>query len=330
MDISVVIPVYKAKDFISKAVSSAHGFEEVKEIVLVEDGSSDGTYEECVAVAAAYSKVRLCRHPNGENRGAGASRNLGIERSVCEYVAFLDADDLYLSNRFDAEREVFSNRPDVDGVYGAILAECLTDRGKEMFRSLGMSALTTISVRVDPHDLPYVLLGMHPEARGHIHLDSLTVRRSVFDRIGLINPALKYGEDTEWILRLAFKCRLVPGMIESPVALRGVHDSNHITDVRKLRKNRYSAWKAIFDWVSVNDVPEDVVEACRLRYLSWKTHHDSFFQGLRSMITLRRDCPEIFDHPDYVRRVVVGVFGDSIFSGLVYRGMMRSSGSVRR
>lgn len=325
-----MIPVYKAKDFISKAVASAHGFEEVNEIVLVEDGSNDGTYEECVSVAAAYSKVRLYRHPNGENRGASASRNFGIERSVCEYVSFLDADDVYLANRFDAEREIFRDHVDVDGVYGAIVAECLTDRGEEIFNSLGMESLTTISAHVSPQDLPYVLLGMHRAAKGHIHLDALTVRRSVFDRVGLIHPVLRYGEDTEWILRLAFKCQLVPGMIEIPVATRGVHDSNHITDVRKVRKNKYLMWQTIFDWASTNGAHEDAIEVCRLRSISWKTHHDGFFQGLRFMMSLHQDYPELFAHPDYVRRVVAGVFGENLFSGLVYRLMMRSSTSVGR
>jgi hypothetical protein len=192
-----------------------------------------------------------------------------------------------------------------------------------------MESMTTISDRVAPRDLPHVLLGMNPAVKGHIHLDALTVRRAVFDRIGLIHPALRYGEDTEWILRLALKCQLVPGLIDTPVAVRGVHDSNHITDVRKLRKNKYAMWKAMFDWTSANDAPEDVIEVCRLRYMSWKTHHDDFFQGLRFMMGLRRDCPGIFDHPDYVRRVAAGVFGETIFAGLAYRIMMRSSGSVR-
>ena len=100
MTVSVVIPVYQAAAFVEQAVESALAQPETGEVLLVEDGSGDGSLAECERLAAGDGRVRLLRHPNGENRGAGASRNLGIEQSTCPLVAFLDADDYYLLGRF--------------------------------------------------------------------------------------------------------------------------------------------------------------------------------------------------------------------------------------
>jgi glycosyltransferase involved in cell wall biosynthesis len=322
MDISVVIPVYKARGFIEKAVESTHGLEEVREIILVEDGSGDGTFEACAMLAERYPKVRLCQHPGGVNRGASASRNLGVERASSEFIAFLDADDAYLPGRFNAERELLSGREDIDGVYGATEARFLTDLGKQRFQSARMSELTTLSAPVAPEELPYVLLGMSSKARGHIHLNALTVRRSVFERIGFFRSDLAYGEDTEWILKLALECRLVPGSIEKAVALRGVHDDNRITDLARFRKHKYRMWMAIFESMSSCGAPADIVEICRLRALSWRTHQEGFITGLLFLLSLRRSHPEMFENTVYVRRAVSGVFGNGRFSGLVSRLMM--------
>ncbi|PIY03241.1 MAG: glycosyltransferase family 2 protein, partial [Bacteroidetes bacterium CG_4_10_14_3_um_filter_31_20] len=72
---------------------------ETSEVILIEDGSPDNGLDVCTSLAKKYSKVRLYRHENGENKGASASRNLGIRKANYPYVAFLDADDFYLPNR---------------------------------------------------------------------------------------------------------------------------------------------------------------------------------------------------------------------------------------
>ena len=71
MKISVIIPVYNAESFIEKSVKSAAIQKCVKEIILVEDGSNDNTFEKCKDLTKKYKQVRLTTHPNNENRGAG-------------------------------------------------------------------------------------------------------------------------------------------------------------------------------------------------------------------------------------------------------------------
>src|SRR5664280_852453 len=120
MLVSVIVPVYNAEKFVHDAVASALQQPETGEVILVEDGSTDGSLRVCKELAEKYEKVFLYQHPDGINLGAGTSRNLGIQESNCEYIAFLDADDLYLPGRFSSAREIFKTEPSIDGVYEAL------------------------------------------------------------------------------------------------------------------------------------------------------------------------------------------------------------------
>ena len=119
-EVSVVIPVYNAAAFVTQAVESALAQPEVREVVLVEDCSPDDSLAVCRQLAEKYPQVNLFQHPGGVNRGAGPSRNRGITKSTCPFIAFLDADDFYLPGRFAAARSVFERQADCDGVYDAV------------------------------------------------------------------------------------------------------------------------------------------------------------------------------------------------------------------
>jgi glycosyltransferase involved in cell wall biosynthesis len=69
-------------------------------VILIEDGSPDNALDICRQLEQEYEKVKLFQHPNGENRGAGASRNLGLTKAKHSYIVFLDADDELIGDRF--------------------------------------------------------------------------------------------------------------------------------------------------------------------------------------------------------------------------------------
>lgn len=149
LGISVIIPVYNASRFLRKSVESALRFEEVKEIILAEDCSTDNSLEICKELASENSKIKLFQHPDKGNHGAGATRNLGIEKASQNFIAFLDADDYYLPNRFDAEKELFKNS-EIHGIFGAIGVEYLTEKGKEEYQAkFKDSPLTTVNYPAD-------------------------------------------------------------------------------------------------------------------------------------------------------------------------------------
>ena len=115
MNISVIIPVYNAEKYIEKAVESVLQFQEVREVLLIDDGSLDRSLEICTSLKQKHPEIKVLTHPQRQNRGVSATRNLGIDKATQEFITFLDADDYWLPNRFDAEREIFKD-PKIDGV----------------------------------------------------------------------------------------------------------------------------------------------------------------------------------------------------------------------
>ena len=98
--ISVIIPVYNSEMYIQKAIESVLEQPEDIEIVIVDDGSTDSSLAICKNMGSKIERIKVFQHPDKKNHGRSASRNLGIENSKGKFIAFLDADDYYLPNRF--------------------------------------------------------------------------------------------------------------------------------------------------------------------------------------------------------------------------------------
>ena len=91
MKVSVIIPCYRAEATLRRAVASAlEGAPADLQLLLVEDGSPDGTGALCDQLAAGDARITALHRPNG---GAGAARNTGLEAARGDWVLFLDADD---------------------------------------------------------------------------------------------------------------------------------------------------------------------------------------------------------------------------------------------
>ncbi|MFN3802759.1 glycosyltransferase family 2 protein [Belliella pelovolcani] len=103
LKVSVIIPVYQAVGFLERAVKSALVQENVQEIILVEDGSIDGSYELCQQLQEKYPIVQLYTHKGRSNKGQSASRNLALNYAQGEWIQFLDADDELLPDKIKSQ-----------------------------------------------------------------------------------------------------------------------------------------------------------------------------------------------------------------------------------
>lgn len=281
MKISVITPVYNAEKYITQAVESALQFDEVYEIILVEDKSPDNALEVCQKLAETHPRVKLFQHADKGNHGAGASRNLGMEKATGDFIAFLDADDYYLPNRFDAERELFKN-PDVEGVYGALGIHYYTDKAKEQNYAVFGDRLTTVYKKHAPKDVFRGQLGMNGSF-GLFSIDALTIRKSALDAklSPLMKTHLRLHQDTEFLFRLSYYLDLYPGILDEAVAIRGVHESNRITkvDTGKVKPaiSKVLLWKEIKDWAeNEKDFPEDILLHIKRMHRSWEIANSSF------------------------------------------------------
>ena len=91
LKISVIIPVYNTLNCLERCVDSVCGqIYENLEIILVDDGSTDGTGQLCDRLAKRDSRIRVYHKENG---GASSARNMGLQKSSGDYVGFVDSDD---------------------------------------------------------------------------------------------------------------------------------------------------------------------------------------------------------------------------------------------
>jgi hypothetical protein len=118
--VSVVLNFLDAERFIEEAIESVYAQSyPAWELLLIDDGSTDGS----TAIARDWAardpeRVRYLEFPRHENRGASAARNLGIQQARGEFVAFLDADDVWLEDRLKHSVELLQRHQDADMAYG--------------------------------------------------------------------------------------------------------------------------------------------------------------------------------------------------------------------
>jgi len=253
MQVSVIIPVYNAVEFVEQAVRSALFHPEVGEIILVEDGSQDGSLKICSALTTSFSKVHLHRHPGGENKGAGASRNLGIAKASMPFISFLDADDQMTKERYTLEKELFLRNPEIDGIYGATGTRFHDPAGKEAWLKKGFTEdfLTTLNKPVPPKELFDFLTGFcnRDHFDGHFSIDGLTVKREALLKNKIrFDESLKVHQDTYFIWHCAYVLTLVAGEISRPVAMRGVHRHNRFIQIKNVNQTRSLFYRAMIRW----------------------------------------------------------------------------------
>lgn len=230
--VSVIIPVFQAEDFIEEAVKSTVNFPEVGEIILIEDGSIDNSFDKCQELVSSFPLVRLLSHPNRVNKGASASRNLGIKNAKFPFIVFLDADDYFLDNRFDSFKEFQNKSIDFDGIYESV----------QYFN--GLEKLYGIKKDISPRKLlHYLIRGTY----GHFHTNGLLIKKETLLKAGLFVNTLQIHEDSDLWIKLSFYGRLIPGSLSEPVALVRVHDGNRIWKGTS-NATRLKQWKVTWRW----------------------------------------------------------------------------------
>lgn len=99
--VSVIVPLFNGRLFITSALESLQASTyDVWEAVVIDDGSTDGGGDLVEGLAQGDSRIRLIRQ---QNRGLGAARNTGLDAARGEFVAFLDADDLWLPTKLERQ-----------------------------------------------------------------------------------------------------------------------------------------------------------------------------------------------------------------------------------
>ncbi len=222
MQVSVIIPVYNAVHYIEEAVQSALIQPETAEIILVDDGSTDGSYEICQKLSQ-NPKVKLFTHPNRQNKRAGATRNLGIRQASSEFIAFLDADDYYLENRFAKAKEVFRKYPDADGTYDLLGIHYETEKGRTLFNQQQKNIVTSFSLKTAHPD---VLFESFVKNETAFSVHTVILKMSSFVDELMFAEHLYQGQDTDFILKWIHNNKIYPASTGKAVTVYRIHDNN--------------------------------------------------------------------------------------------------------
>ncbi|MCB0209224.1 MAG: glycosyltransferase family 2 protein [Anaerolineae bacterium] len=196
--VSVIIPVYNAEPYVAEAIESvlAQSYNHI-EIIAVDDGSTDNS----AAVVKRFPAVHYYTQPNA---GISATRNRGIKQAQGDFLAFLDADDVWVKEKLALQLAAFEENAHLDVVFGHV----------KQFRS---PELKTV-----PNNKPSTVEPLMP---GHIP-STMLIKRDAFFRVGLFETNWKMGEFASWYLR-SLEQGLQHIMLPDLVARRRVHETNN-------------------------------------------------------------------------------------------------------
>jgi hypothetical protein len=202
--VSVVVPLYNKAPYVEATLRSvqAQSLADL-EIVVVDDGSTDGGAT--LVEKLDEPRIRLIRQANA---GAAAARNAGIAAARGRWIAFLDADDLWLPDKLAQQLHLLEAHPDVAWASGAHIRVIA---GRHAKSSQGIPRTHFAAEGVIEDALASV--------GGAIWTSTVMVRRDVLHDMGGFDPALRLGEDTDLWVRLAVGSPRL-AYVERPIAVR--------------------------------------------------------------------------------------------------------------
>jgi glycosyltransferase involved in cell wall biosynthesis len=215
--VTVIIPTWNAARFLPEAIENilSQNYPAL-EIIIVDDGSTDDT---AAVVKSLPCDVRYFRQ---ENSGPAAARNRGIRDSSGDLIAFLDSDDLWSEDHLQLLVRALMDQPELDVVHGH--AQILT---------------------YVPDSGSYVYTG-NPEEAFPYYIGAGLYRKRVFEKVGVFDRTLRFGEDTDWYTRAQEKGARTERLDLVTLLVRR-HGENMTEDRREIELSMLRVFKKALD-----------------------------------------------------------------------------------
>lgn len=280
--VSVVMPAYNCAPYIGAAINSvlAQSYKNI-EVIVVDDGSSDGTPQ---VVAAYGSPVRLVQQGNA---GAAAARNRAMAECRGELICFLDSDDVWAPSKIEWQVAQMLAYPDIDLVFSRF-KRFDGEPPSDLFASnAGSPSVEWLGWYYQP-----LLLD------SAIWIVTAMIRRGLWDKIGGFDETLPIGEDYDFWLRASRHTRVVK-LSDTLAGYRNNPDS--LTKKIRDRNYEFEVLKAYVDRFGVTDPGGAAADigpvSQRMAHLCFGHAYGHFWQG--NVSRARQECAKAWAYGDH-------------------------------
>ncbi|NJK36387.1 MAG: glycosyltransferase [Oscillatoriales cyanobacterium RM2_1_1] len=265
--ISVIIPSYNCDRYIAQAIESvlAQGDSDV-EIIVIDDGSQDNTQS---VVQPYQGQIQYCYQTN---QGVAVARNRGIQMAQGEFVAFLDADDVFLPDKLACQLAVFKANPDLGIVHSGWRR--ITQTGEPL-------------MDVEPwKNVPVLDLESWLRWKPLGTMGTLMFRRDWLQQVGGFEPGLTHAEDVDLVLRLSLAgCQA--DWLRQPTVCYRQHEQNTMRN--GLAQARSINW-VLDRFFQHSDLPLEIqlmknwVRYSTLVWCSWNLYYTGFLPEMQQYL----------------------------------------------
>ena len=230
--VSIILPLYNKKGYVRKAVQSIQDQTYGNwELIIVNDGSSDGSENE---VPASDKRIRLFHQ---KNSGPGAARNRGIREAKGQLVTFLDADDHYYPQKLEKETKLLAETSEVDWMLSAKHYEINNEVRLQKICDINGKEISKSSI---------IIKDAVQQLSINWHINSLCIKRSLLSLIKGFRESMRCYEVTDFY----YRCALIRPMVviyslplsrQVDVPMSTFKDSDHrIEGLRQLGENLFN------------------------------------------------------------------------------------------
>lgn len=191
IEFSVVIAVYNKERFLASTLESVLAQEYPHfELIIVNDGSTDTSGQ----IIESFLSDSRCRYISQDNQGVSAARNTGIKSAKYEYIALIDADDTWDPNYLKNQASLIETYPEE---FCFATAQYLQVKGKKFQKRY--------SIQLEPNQMGVFNYFEASRYDPLIHSSAVVIKKSVFETIGMFDPDILTGEDTDLWIRIGLR-----------------------------------------------------------------------------------------------------------------------------
>lgn len=254
--ITVIIPAYNCEDFIRHAIESVlnQTYRNI-ELIVVDDGSTDRTPQ---VVSRYGDNVKYIKQANG---GVSKSRNTGIRHSRGEYIAFLDADDIWDRNKLEIQMICFRKYPEVKMIFSGfrhmknhrVVEHASYQDTFNFFKEYRYSMDEIFGSRIcfkhgdDQYEFHWGNIDKYLFLGNFILPSSVMLRKESLQAVGFFDETFRVAEETEFFLRYS-KFHVV-GFIKNPLLSYALPDPGNLSGKSNLEILMKNAIKIQIDFI---------------------------------------------------------------------------------